>query len=62
MRRSALVKAVVLGAVLLAAIGLAVVLGAPDVEALRSQVGAAGAWGPALFVLLYAGQIGRAHV
>ncbi len=55
MRRAALVKAVVLVLALLAAIGLAVVLGTPDVEALRSRVGAAGVWGPALFFVLYSG-------
>jgi len=40
--------------ILLGAIGLAVILGTPDIAAMRSRVDAAGVWGPALFFALYA--------
>lgn len=55
MQRAPLVKAGILALILLAAVVLAVVLGTPDIDALRSRVDAAGAWGPALFFVLYVG-------
>jgi len=55
MDRAALVKAGALALVLLGAIGLALILGTPDIAALRSRVDAAGVWGPALFFALYVG-------
>ena len=55
MRRAPALKAVALVLVLLGAVGVAVVLGTPDVAALRSRVDAAGVWGPALFFSLYVG-------
>jgi uncharacterized membrane protein YdjX (TVP38/TMEM64 family) len=55
MGRAAVVRAGALVLIVLAAIGLAVVLGTPDVAAMRSRVDAAGRWGPALFFVLYAG-------
>ncbi len=53
MNRAALAKAGVLALILLGAIGLALVLGAPDIGALRERVDAAGVWGPILFVAVY---------
>jgi len=55
MGRAAVVRAGALVLIVLAAIGLAVVLGTPDVAAMRSRVDAAGRWGAALFFVLYAG-------
>ncbi len=55
MNRAARVKTGVLALIVLGAVGLALVLGTPDIEALRSRVDAAGAWGPALFFALYVG-------
>lgn len=55
MDRAALAKAGALALVLLGAIGLALVLGTPDIAAMRSRVDAAGVWGPALFFALYVG-------
>ncbi len=55
MDRAALVKAGALALVLLGAIGLALMLGTPDIAALRSRVDTAGGWGPALFFALYVG-------
>ncbi len=55
MDRAALIKAGALALVLLGAIGLALILGTPDIAALRSRVDAAGVWGPAVFFALYAG-------
>ncbi len=55
MRRAATAKAGALVLILLGAIGLALLLGTPDIEAMRSRVDAAGAWGPALFFALYVG-------
>ncbi len=55
MDRAALVKAGALALVLLGAIGLALILGTPDIAALRSRVDAAGVWGPAVFFALYVG-------
>ncbi len=55
MSSAARVKAGVLTLVLLGAIGLALILGTPDIAAMRSRVDSAGAWGPALFFVLYAG-------
>ena len=55
MSRVALVKAGALALVLLGAIGVALILGTPDIAALRSRVDAAGVWGPAVFFALYVG-------
>ena len=55
MSRAALTKAGALVLILLGAITLALVLGTPDIGAMRSRVDAAGAWGPALFFTLYVG-------
>lgn len=55
MGRAALIKAGALVLILLGAVGLALVLGTPDIEALRLRVDAAGVWGPALFFALYVG-------
>jgi uncharacterized membrane protein YdjX (TVP38/TMEM64 family) len=55
MDRAALIKAGTLALTILGAIGLALILGTPDIEALRSRVDAAGVWGPALFFALYVG-------
>ena len=55
MDRAALVKAGALALVVLGAIGLALILGPPDIAALRSRVDAAGVWAPAVFFALYAG-------
>ncbi len=54
MSRTALIKAGALVLVVLGAVGLALVLGSPDIAAMRSRVDAAGMWGPALFFGLYA--------
>lgn len=53
MDRTAFAKAGALAVVLLGAIGLALILGTPDIAAIRSRVDTAGAWGPALFFALY---------
>lgn len=53
MDRVARLKAAVLGLAVLGAIGLALVLGPPDVEAMRARVDAAGVWGPGLFFALF---------
>ena len=55
MDRAALAKAGALALVLLGAIGLGLILGTPDIAAIRSRVDSAGVWGPALFFALYAG-------
>jgi len=55
MKRAALVKAGVLALIVLGAVGLALILGAPDIAAMRSRVDAAGPWGPVVFFALYAG-------
>ena len=55
MSRTAASKLVALILILLGAVGLALTLGTPDIEAMRSDVAAAGVWGPALFFVLYAG-------
>jgi len=55
MGRAALVKAGALVLILLGAVGLSLILGTPDIAAMRSRVDAAGRWGPALFFALYAG-------
>ena len=55
MGRSAVVRATALVLVVLGAVGLAVALGTPDIEAMRSRVEAAGAWGPVVFFALYVG-------
>ncbi len=54
MSRAAVVKPVALVLIMLGAVGLALVLGTPDIAALRSRVDAAGPWGPVLFFALYA--------
>lgn len=55
MGRAALIKAGALVLILLGAVGLALLLGTPDIEALRLRVDAAGVWGPAFFFALYVG-------
>jgi uncharacterized membrane protein YdjX (TVP38/TMEM64 family) len=55
MNRAALVKAGALALIVLGAVGLALILGTPDIAAMRSRVDAAGMWGPALFFALYTG-------
>lgn len=55
MDRAALIKAGALALIVLGAVGLALVLGTPDIAAMRVRVDAAGPWGPALFFALYAG-------
>lgn len=55
MSRAALTKAGALFLILLGAVTLALVLGTPDMGAMRSRVDAAGVWGPALFFTLYVG-------
>lgn len=55
MGRVVTLKAGVLVLALLGAVGTAAVIGPPDIEAMRSRVDAAGAWGPALFFALYVG-------
>lgn len=53
MSRAALVKAGVLVVILLSAIALTLMLGTPDIAAMRSRVAEAGLWGPALFFAFY---------
>ena len=55
MSRTALIKAGALVLIVLGAVGLALMLGTPDIAAMRSRVDAAGMWGPALFFALYTG-------
>ncbi|MCY7400430.1 MAG: TVP38/TMEM64 family protein [Nocardioides sp.] len=55
MSRTALVKAGALVLILLAVIALALILGTPDIAAMRSRIDEAGVWGPALFFTLYVG-------
>lgn len=55
MPRAACTKAGALILMVVGAVGLVLVLGTPDIAAMRSRVEAAGAWGPVLFVALYAG-------
>lgn len=55
MGRAAVLRAGALVLIGLAATGLAVALGTPDLAAIRSRVDAAGGWGPALFFVVYAG-------
>ncbi|NYF99223.1 TVP38/TMEM64 family protein [Janibacter cremeus] len=54
MGRVAGVKAALLALMLLGVTVLAIVLGPPDIAALRSRVAVAGIWAPVLFVSLYA--------
>ena len=54
MTRTTALKATALATLVVLAVVLAVRFGTPDVAGLRDRVEAAGAWGPALFVLLYA--------
>ena len=55
MGRTARLKAGALVLILLGAIGLALIVGTPDISALRARVDEAGLWGPALFFTLYLG-------
>ena len=55
MGRTALIKAGALVLILLGAIGLALIVGTPDIAAVRARVGEAGLWGPALFFTFYVG-------
>jgi uncharacterized membrane protein YdjX (TVP38/TMEM64 family) len=54
MSRAALVKAGALALLVLGAVGLALILGTPDIAAMRARVDAAGPWGPILFFAFYA--------
>jgi len=53
MSRAAIFKAGLLAVLMMGAIWLAFLVGAPDIERLRAQVDAARAWGPALFFVFY---------
>ena len=53
MSRAAVIKVCALILILLTAVGLTLVFGAPDLAAVRSRVEAAGVWGPALYFALY---------
>ncbi len=55
MGRNAAVKAGALILIALGAITLALLLGTPDIEAMRSRIDAAGVWGPAVYFVLYVG-------
>ena len=55
MSRAALTKAGALILIVIGAVVLALILGTPDIAAVRSRVDAAGLWGPALFFALYTG-------
>ncbi|WP_148612928.1 TVP38/TMEM64 family protein [Nocardioides rubriscoriae] len=55
MSRAALAKAGALGLILVGATTMALVLGTPNIGAMRSRLDAAGVWGPALFFTLYVG-------
>lgn len=55
MGRVALIKIGALVLILLTAVGFAIILETPDVAEMRSRIGEAGIWGPALFFLIYAG-------
>ena len=55
MGRVPLAKAGALAVMVLGAVALAVIIGTPDIAAMRSRVDAAGAWGPVLFFAVYAG-------
>lgn len=55
MQRTTALKAGALVLILLALVTLALILGTPDIAAMRSRVAEAGNWGPALFFGLYVG-------
>lgn len=55
MTRAARLKAVGLGLLLVGLMVIALVLGTPDVDAMRADVDEAGAWGPVVFLALYLG-------
>lgn len=55
MGRTAQIKLGVLVLILLAAVGLAIILGTLDIAAMRARVDSVGPWGPILFFTLYAG-------
>lgn len=54
MGRNSLIRAGAFVLILLGAVCLAVIVGTPDVAALRARVDGADGWGPALFFALYA--------
>ena len=54
MSRATRLKAAALLLIVLGAVVLALVLGTPDLAAMRARVESAGIWGPALFFALYA--------
>lgn len=53
MSQAAVLRGVALGLLVLSIAVLTLVLGPPDVDAVRARVDAAGAWGPAIYVLVY---------
>ena len=55
MGRVPLAKASALAVMVLGAVALALIIGTPDIAAMRVRVDAAGAWGPVLFFAVYAG-------
>lgn len=55
MSQAAALKGLALGVLLAGLVAVALVLGPPDVAAMRARVDEAGAWGPVLFVALYLG-------
>ncbi len=55
MSRTALIKAGALILIVLGAVALALILGTPDIAAMRARVEGAGVWAPAMFFVLYAG-------
>lgn len=55
MTQAAALRGLVLGVLLAGLATVALVLGPPDVTAMRARVEEAGAWGPVLFVALYLG-------
>lgn len=54
MNRATIGKAVALLVMVLGAVGLVLIFGVPDIDALQARVTAAGAWAPALFFAIYA--------
>lgn len=53
MSRAASLKAAALSVVVLGLVALALILGPPDIDAVRARVDEAGGWGPALYFVTY---------